>query len=355
MPFLLSHMFKSKYLLLAATLILEVPQLVTAQDPQFTQFYASPLYLNPAFAGSTQGARIGMNYRNQWPGIDANYNTVTAWGDIYIESKNSGIGLLLTNDTQGISGLRSTSMALQYSYDLRLSKILSFRPGFQVAFVNRSADFSNLIFGDQFDPNTGNLKPGYTSQDAQSGNRINYLDLTFGGLFYSQRTWLGFTIAHVTRPNQSITGNIDKLHVKVSAHAGYKFFMQPPMGQGYLTEEREKSVAPAIQYRHQGPFDQLDLGTYLTLEPLIFGIWYRGIPIKQTDGLSNTESLSLLLGITRRGLTDVLNIGYSYDITLSRLGLGSGGAHEVSLTYSWRTRDPRKPPKDKLTIPCPNF
>lgn len=342
--------------LLLTLLMLEIPLIVTAQDPQFTQFYASPLYLNPAFAGATKWVRAGMNYRNQWPGVDANYNTVTAWCDLYIESKNSGLGLLLSNDTQGISGLRSTSIALQYAYDLRLLQNLSFRPGFQGAFVNRSADFSHLIFGDQFDPNTGNLKPGYQSPDARQGDRVFYFDLTFGGLFYSKRAWLGFTIAHVTRPNQSITGNQDKLPVKVSGHAGYKFFLESTsMGQGYLMKERERSVAPAIQYRHQGSFNQLDLGTYLTLEPLVFGVWYRGIPIEKFYGLANNESLALLIGITKRSLKDVLNIGYSYDITLSKLGLGSGGAHEVSLTYSWDTRDPRRPPKDKLSIPCPNF
>src|SRR6218665_347286 len=78
----------------------------TAQDPQFTQFYASPLYLNTAFAGAVEGAPVVMDYRNQWPRIYANYNNVTAWGDVYSEDKNSGVGLLLSHDAQGISGLR---------------------------------------------------------------------------------------------------------------------------------------------------------------------------------------------------------------------------------------------------------
>ena len=77
---------------------------VTAQDPQFSQFYAAPLYLNPAFAGSTQQGRVGMNYRNQWPAIDANFTTISAYADFYIEDKNSGIGALLTRDNVGIEG-----------------------------------------------------------------------------------------------------------------------------------------------------------------------------------------------------------------------------------------------------------
>ena len=53
------------FILLAISFTLEVK----AQDPEFTQFYANPLYLNPAFAGSARCPRIVMNYRNQWPGM----------------------------------------------------------------------------------------------------------------------------------------------------------------------------------------------------------------------------------------------------------------------------------------------
>src|ERR1700712_1777647 len=91
---------------------------VTAQDAQFSQFYAAPLYLNPAFAGSTGQARVGLNYRNQWPAIDANFTTFSAYADFYIEDKNSGVGVLINRDREGIFGLTSTSIALQYSYDL---------------------------------------------------------------------------------------------------------------------------------------------------------------------------------------------------------------------------------------------
>src|SRR5690348_681523 len=61
---------------------------VKAQDPQFSQFYAAPLYLNPAFAGSTNQARAGINYRNQWPAIDANFTTMSFFADYFIEDKN---------------------------------------------------------------------------------------------------------------------------------------------------------------------------------------------------------------------------------------------------------------------------
>ncbi|MEJ0030308.1 MAG: type IX secretion system membrane protein PorP/SprF [Bacteroidota bacterium] len=64
-----------RVMVLSALLVLLGADLASAQDAQFSQFYAAPLYLNPAFAGSTNQGRVGMNYRNQWPGIDANFTT----------------------------------------------------------------------------------------------------------------------------------------------------------------------------------------------------------------------------------------------------------------------------------------
>jgi type IX secretion system PorP/SprF family membrane protein len=328
---------------------------VTAQDPQFSQFYAAPLYLNPAFAGSTQQGRVGMNYRNQWPAIDANFTTVSAYADFYIEDKNSGVGALLTRDNVGIVGLQSISFAVQYAYQLQLTKNLSFRPGVQIGIVNRSINFGNLSFGDQFDPNTGEIVKG-TAEALNTGQSKFFPDLSFGGLFFSKNAWLGVAAHHLLEPNQSILGAQDNLDMKISIHGGYKFFFRPgTMGNGVFSRSQERSIAPVAQYRKQGQFSQADVGLYYTVEPLIIGTWYRGIPFNKVNGFANNESIVLLIGLVLKGEKDVLNIGYSYDYTISKLGPGSGGAHEFSLVYSWPTRNPRKPPKDKLIIPCPSF
>ena len=334
---------------------------VTAQDPQFSQFYAAPLYLNPAFAGSTQQGRVGMNYRNQWPAIDANFTTVSAYADFYLEDKNSGVGAILTRDYVGIVGLQSISFALQYAYQLQITKDWSFRPGVQVGIVNRSINFGSLTFGDQFDPNTGDIVKG-SAEALNTGQSKFFPDLSFGGLFFSKKAWFGVAAHHITQPDQSILGSQDILSMKISFHGGYKFFFRPGVtGNGVFARSSERSLAPTFQYRHQGPFDQMDLGVYYTFEPLILGTWYRGIPWKTVKPansgtpIAQNESIVLLVGLTLKGEKDILNIGYSYDYTISKLGPGSGGAHEFSLVYSWPIRNPRKPPKDKLIIPCPDF
>ena len=345
-----------KFLTLVCLFMLSLPQMVTAQDPQFSQFYSAPLYLNPAFAGATQQARVGLNYRNQWPSIDANFITLSAYYDTYLEDYNSGVGFLLMRDTEGQAGLKSTMVGLQYAYQLYLTSWLTFRPGMQVAFYNRNVNFADLTFGDQFNPLTGEIEN--PSAETFGNLSKSFIDLSFGGVFYTKNAWLGITSNHLNTPNQAFEdGSVPKeLPMKLSFHGGLKIpFKSGVMGAGMYTRPQERSITPTFQYKSQGEFDQMDLGLYLTLEPIIFGTWYRGLPMKSLAGFNNNESVVFLVGFAKKGDNDVLNIGYSYDYTISKLGANSGGAHEVSLSYSWSNRDPRKPPKNVMLIPCPDF
>jgi len=345
-----------RILLISCVLMLGLKGAVTAQDPQFSQFYAAPLYLNPALAGSTNQARAGINYRNQWPAIDANFTTMSAYFDYFFEDYSSAVGVIITRDVEGLANLSSLSLGLQYSYELQLTKYLGFRPGAQVAVYTRDVNFDKLTFGDQFDPNTGQIIDPSTAETFNTGTRRTFADISLGGVFFTKSAWLGVSAWHLTQPNQSIIGEQSKLPMKLSVHGGFKFFMKPGVvGNGVYARNAERSIAPALQYRHQGEFDQLDLGLYFTFEPLVLGTWYRGVPFKNIGGTVNNESIVLMLGFVKLGAKDALNIGYSYDYTISKLGPGSGGAHEFSLVYTWPMRDPRKPPKDKLVIPCPDF
>ena len=351
-----------RILLLFVVLMLVSEGVVTAQDPQFSQFYAAPLYLNPAMAGSTGQARAGINYRNQWPAIDANFTTTSVYFDYFIADKKSGVGFLLTQDREGLAGLRSLSVALQYSYELRITENLGFSPGFQVGYVSRDVNFNRLTFGDQFDANTGNFINPTTAEQFNTDFRKSFLDLSVGGLLFTRSAWLGIAVNHLTQPNQSIIDEEAPLPMKFSFHGGFKIPLRPGVvGSGVYARSSERSISPAFQYRHQGEFDQLDLGLYFTFEPLVLGTWYRGVPFKTINEIPNNESIVLLIGFTKiggkdkNGNRDGLTIGYSYDYTISKLGIGAGGAHEFSLVYTWPMRNPRKPPPDKMVIPCPEF
>ncbi len=341
-----------KYLLMALTLALGQPAF--AQDPQFTQFYAAPLYLNPAFAGSALAPRITANYRNQWPAI-TNYVTTLVGVDHFIEKYNSGVGLLLQSDNQGQGRIQSTEIGLQYSYQFQVSESSFIRLGLQGSYVNRNINYFGLTTGDQFTDRgfiTGSVSGDPTLLAGSPKNK--YLDFSTGGLFYSDWFWLGASVHHLNRPDQSffVSGTGDRLPMKTSIQAGLRI----PLGgfTGLADEEdREISISPVIMYKHQGKYDQLDLGAYLTYAPLTIGAYYRGIPFKKYEQtLNNHDALAALIGWRM----DKFSIGYSYDVTISTLG-NSGGSHELSLSYIFEKPEGRRPGtrRRNMKLPCPKF
>lgn len=326
-----------------------------AQDPQFSQFYANPLYLNPALAGGANAPRATVNYRNQWPGLSANYVT-TAFGlDHYFSHLNSGVGLYVMNDVQGTGNYRSTEVSGLYSYQIRFNENTALRVGLQGTYANRGADFSSLTFGDQY---TNRGFTGNATNDPLALNgtpSVSYADFSSGMLLYSDRYWVGVAAHHINRPQQAFfrTSDSDRLPMKGSFQAGLKI----PFG-GYTglgdEMEREMSISPALLYKFQGKYDQLDLGVYLTYSPVVLGLWYRGLPIKKyAPGINNHESIIALVGYRQENFS----FGYSYDLTVSSLGSASGGAHEISLSYIFdyepKSRN-RRSRKDKQ-LSCPKF
>jgi type IX secretion system PorP/SprF family membrane protein len=331
--------------------VLLFPLDVKAQiDPQFSQYYAAPLFLNPAFAGATQYTRFGANYRNQWPSIDANFVTYAAYGDHFFEDYNSGVGLMILTDKEGFMGFRSSQIALQYSYQLEITDNITFRPGFEGSLFFRDINFQRLTFPNQF--NEGGFTGAPSGEDLGEGMTRVFGDISTGGLFYSNNLWAGFAVHHLLTPNTSMFGETSRMDRKFGFHAGYRILLSTGSGKkGFSEDGRERSVTPTLNFRKQGVFDQLDLGTYLTFEPIMFGLWYRGIPYKPYNEMGNNESLVMMVGFSM----DNLRIGYSFDYTISRLGIGAGGAHELSVAYVMNLRNPKKPPKNVRRIPCPSM
>ena len=145
-----------------------------------------------------------MNYRNQWPAIDANFTTTSAFADFYLEDYNSGLGAIITSDRVGTIGLSNTYFGVQYAYQVQLTKKLSFRPGVQIAVNNRRIDFGELKFFDMIDPSTGNFTRPTGEIFNPDKNSKWYGDLNFGGLLYSSNAWLGVD-RKSTRLNSSHT------------------------------------------------------------------------------------------------------------------------------------------------------
>lgn len=317
---------------------------VQAQDIQYSQFYAAPIYLNPAMTGASELTRIGVNYRNQWPGLNQSITSYSAYVDHYMFNINSGGGIIMNRSQQSSAQLSTTEIGASYSYRLQISSQGYLRMGGQVSYFARDAYFGNLIFGSQLDPNSDQII-GPSGETLGNDSKHRFMDYSFGILFNNQNAWLGISGHHLTEPNTSfVDDQTSKLPMKISAHGGMKFDL---VGGNYGAASN-RSLTFAFNYKTQGQFQQLDMGTQLDINPLVLGFWYRGIPISKQE-TPNHESLIGLLGLS---FGSGIDIGYSYDFTLSKLGNAvSGGAHEISLRYSFMAGDSRLRGKTS-SMPC---
>jgi type IX secretion system PorP/SprF family membrane protein len=326
------------YKIIIVVLILQTG-FVRGQDMHFTQFFASPLYLNPAFAGADVCSRVSLTYRNQWPGIYKTYKSYMLGIDHCFVRNNIGVGLLMANDIAGSGGLRTTLINPMIAYQAKLNRQFIMRLAIQPGIGMRSINFNDLVFGDAIAHGTTVEQPTQTK---------TFFDLGAGALFYSAKYWGGFSIYHLNKPDESIMGiEGATLPIKYSLHGGAKFNIE----DGENDKDISQSVTAVFNYRGQQKFDQLDIGAYYTKNVVSVGAWYRGIPIKQYKpgpGYANNDAIALIIGVkTKRA-----NIGYSFDITISKLAGLSKGAHEVTMAY--QLCKPSKK-KKKLVIPCPKF
>lgn len=306
-----------------------------SQDPQFSQYYATPLALAPSFAGAAaENSRISAAYRNQWPSVNG-FSTYSVSFDYFIPKINSGLGLMFTQDAAGEGNYGPMTGGLLYSFDFQINDQWHVRPGVNFYFVRTSLNFSELTFYDEV--LSGNEGSSVTKTSA---NKFD-MDFALSTIVYNKNIWGGITIDHLLGANTSLYGDVSEIPIKYMVFGGIK----------YLTKERlirkfEESVTFSFLYTSQGRFKQLNIGAYYYKYPLMFGIWYRGLPVLTT--YKSSDALAFMAGYK----IDQLTIGYSYDYTISKLVNYSGGAHEISLNYSFKIKKWTKKPE---ALPCPHF
>lgn len=310
---------------------LALPQKGLSQDTQFSQFYAAPLSLAPSFAGSTNGSRVALNYRNQWPQIPGAFVAYSFSFDHYFHDYRSGVGFLLFRDQAGSGNLSATRAALNYAYNFKLTRHWTISPGLKLSYEQRTLDFFRLVFEDQIMPD-GSVRP--PSGIVNPIDRIGYFDAAASVLAYSNQLWGGLSLFNLMTPNQSMTSNdISRIPIRTSIFGGYRIIFG-----GRFEEQAAESISFSFHYKNQGKFNQLDISSYWIKNPIFLGITYRGIPVfrNRENGFINNDAFIVMGGIR----TDALRIGYSYDFTVSRLINNTGGAHEVSLIYEFNQVSP---------------
>lgn len=321
--------------------------LVAAQDPNFSQFFASPLTLNPAFTGKFNGdLRLAGNYRNQWPTINNAFTTYTISADLNIlqnrisEIDQFGIGAMAFSDQSGNGILKNNYLALSTAYHKGLDEngYNQIGAGFQATYVNKRLDITNLKFEDQL------TSLGFTGVTSEifSANQINlsYLDVNAGILFNGTSNGLnnyyaGVSLYHINRPKESFQGGEFFLPSRVTFQAGGMM----PVGQDDAVH------FSANHSRQANATNTLIGGAYMmNMNPgqpaptnLYLGTWVRfGDAIIPYVGLEFGE----------------FHVGATYDVNVSSLKPASNmrGGAEISLIY---IKQPRDPNRKKLN--CPKF
>ncbi len=339
-------------------LLLAAIQVASAQDPRFSQYYASPYNLSPAMTGVFNGqCRTTLNYRDQWNSVllGQPFRTYSVSGeyrralasDDYIAF---GIGAM--HDEVGVARYQQNKGSLGFSFLKQLAggrnrneHYLS--AGAQFGFGQNSIDWSNLWFSRQY--NNANEAPDFSAGNGETldnGNTPLYADFNAGLLWYTVLENGGFFYAggaghHLNQPNISLMQQSNSLlYRRWSGHVGGQFPVSEVM-----------SILPAVQVMKQGPSFETDFGINIRYSnedlnelALRAGVWSR-IGNRLDKGI-HSDALTI---VTMLELNRVM-VGLSYDLTVSSLrrANNSRGAFEVSISYF-------HPERRRSKVTCPRF
>lgn len=319
----------------------------SAQDPNFSQFFASPLTMNPALTGKFDGVfRVAGNYRNQWPTINNAFVTKTVSVDFGMlknslaEIDQMGVGILGVSDNAGDGVLVTNYGGLSVAYHKGLDEngYHQIGAGFQGTFVSKRLDVTKVTFADQLTPLgfTGVTSEIFSNKQVS----VNYVDIN-AGVFYNGSTngynnfYLGASMYHINRPKESFKGGEYLLSARTTLQAGGKIpigsynFFHIAINHSMQGKAHNTIVGGAFSYNvNQNEVDPVNV--YL-------GSWYRF-----------NDAVIPYVGLEFKGI----HIGASYDANTSSLKPASNtrGGMEISLIYIKKPGDP-----DAKKLNCPRF
>ncbi len=328
---------------------------VQAQDVHFTQYFTSPLTLNPALTGLTRcDLRMAANYRSQWGSVSphpyvtgtVSYDMATLKGSLP-EGDALGIGLLGLFDKSGSGALQNTTVGLSVAYHKSFGQekqnTISF--GVQGFLVQKSIDFNKLTFEDQFDPSTGTTinVTGETFANAD----LTYPDFN-AGLMYTGRlsdystAYVGVSYYHIAEPTESFLGGNHTIAPRISATIGGSFDLNENMvlyTSGLYQQQAKASelvVGAAAGFVLNPGYDE----EYSQKTVLYLGSWYR-----------YGDALCPYIGFE----WSKMQLGISYDANLSKFTAATQGqgAYEISLIFNGCINPRVASPK--YNFACPKF
>lgn len=318
-----------------------------AQDPHFSQFFASPLTLNPALTGKFDGTlRVSGNYRNQLPAFNNAYTTTAFSIDFSIlnkiipENDTWGVGIIALNDKAGDGILTSNYFGVSTAYHKALNEdgYSQLGLGFQGMYGQKKLDFSKLYFEDQLTPYGFDLSVPSADISVLNNPDIKYLDINAGIIYTLSTTdknnfYAGASMYHINRPKESFKGGTWNIATRTTVSAG-----------GYFPISDNLTLHTSGIYQLQAQASEITIGGAVAYSlsndqsnasNIYFGSWLR---IK--------DAIIPYAGLEFGGL----RFGASYDINTSSLKAGSQsrGGMELSLIYI-------KKAAGSKGLPCPKF
>lgn len=313
-----------KYLLKICLLFAVITSVASAQDPHLSQYYASPLYTNPAMAGAARKIRVAATARSQYTALNNHYKTGVLSVDGYVGKVKSGIGFVSSYDVAGDGFLTTQTVSAIYSYNLDINRDWAFNAALQGGILQKRYDFSKFIFEDQIDPVRGVSKP---TNEVKNLEQIIVPNFSSGALLYNNRMFFGVAIHNLLEPNVSFYNpNSDdvslKLPRKYTIHGGVNIYLNKTR-----YDEDRIILSPNVLFMQQRNFYQMNLGFYVKQRALTLGAWFR-----QTS--ANADAAIFLIGMR----FPAVKIGYSYDIIVSSAKTATVGSHELTLVFEIKTK-----------------
>ncbi len=300
-----------------------------AQDHMYSQFFNSPIYLNPALTGQFEGdLRMNLIYRNQFTSVPGSFNYLSGSIDYNIPKFGGGVGLLVSRSSEGTAFLTTNNISGTYAYSVGSQDlVLSF--GLQAGITNNSINWGNLVFGDQIDPHYGYIPGSTTAAELPQYNNKFYFDAGTGINLVFGEFDFGSAVMHLNQPNVSFTGTPSKLPMRFTFHGSYRLDMNPEDNN----DQYDKSyIIPSIVYYRQSASQSFSVGFQYKRPNISAGLWYRG---GGTGGGPSAVVVSLIfdLFINKDG-GEKMRLGFSHDVPVSSLNYSNtSGTTEGSIGY----------------------
>lgn len=315
-----------------------------AQDIHFSQFYLSPLNLNPAMTGVMNcNSRLSLNYRNQWASILGSnaFRTYSVSYDQRIPVGRYdyfGIGGTFWGDRAGEANFATTTGKLSASYSKKMGGSRNFGNylvvGAEGGVAQRSLDFLALRWGTQHDGLGGFDPTAPTGENGLDRDQFLFADMAAGLLWFmvfdeNNSFYIGGAFHHLNRADQSFSSEAqDLLYSRYTVHAGGEFMLGNRFG-----------LVPGVIVMSQGPSFQVNAGTSLkfllnggrnsSTQAFQVGLWSR-VSNQVESGVLNDALI-----LSTRFDYDNFTLGFSYDLNVSPLqdATNNNGGFELALQY----------------------